>query len=257
MGAQIVVEWGSDMHWILRWFVACMAGVAIVTLAGLAPATAQRGDNGHVYLMRGLLNVFSLGMDDLAEKIRARGISASVYNHGAWESLAEEAAAKYRERKIPIVIVGHSLGADAVFAMAQRLHEMKVPVRLAVAFDPTVRGAASANVARFVNLYQSSNAVGGGTAYPGPGFRGSLSNVDLHNQADIGHVSIDKSPRLHSQVIGMIAQAIGRGAPPATVRRPAAANEAQRKQDPTDVAPAAGISETKAPNAAPDRASAN
>ena len=35
----------------------------------------------HVYLMRGLLNIFSLGMDQLAAQIQSHGIDASVYNH--------------------------------------------------------------------------------------------------------------------------------------------------------------------------------
>ena len=44
---------------------------------------AQAG-TGHVYLLRGLLNIFSLGMDDLAAKIQAKGISASVHYHSEW-----------------------------------------------------------------------------------------------------------------------------------------------------------------------------
>src|SRR5580658_6728771 len=34
-----------------------------------------------VYLLRGFLNVFSLGMDDLARKLQADGIPATVTNH--------------------------------------------------------------------------------------------------------------------------------------------------------------------------------
>src|ERR1700680_849368 len=34
-----------------------------------------------VFLLRGLMNVFSLGMDDLAERIKADGIPATVTNH--------------------------------------------------------------------------------------------------------------------------------------------------------------------------------
>ena len=73
----------------------------------------------HVYLLRGLMNIFSLGMDTLAEKIQRHGIYATVHNHTEWETLAEQAAAAYRAGKEgPIIIVGHSLGADAVMQMS-------------------------------------------------------------------------------------------------------------------------------------------
>ena len=36
--------------------------------------------------MRGLLNIFSLGMDQLATEIQSHGISADVYNHTVADS---------------------------------------------------------------------------------------------------------------------------------------------------------------------------
>jgi hypothetical protein len=41
---------------------------------GATPGIAQ--PRAHVYLLRGLMNIFSLGMDTLAEKIQRRGIYA-------------------------------------------------------------------------------------------------------------------------------------------------------------------------------------
>jgi hypothetical protein len=82
----------------------------------------------HVYLLRGLMNIFSLGMDTLAEKIQRHGIYATVHNHTEWETLAEQAAAAYRAGKEgPIIIVGHSLGADAVMQMSAYLGRKGVP----------------------------------------------------------------------------------------------------------------------------------
>src|SRR5580698_6992944 len=66
---------------------------AAVTLTSFAvtPASAQGMDRRgprmadasrpHVYLMRGLMNIFSLGMDQLEVEIQRYGIAASVYNH--------------------------------------------------------------------------------------------------------------------------------------------------------------------------------
>lgn len=172
-----------------------------------AKRTAQSG-TGHVYLLRGLLNIFSLGMDDLAAKIQAKGISASVHNHSEWQTLADDIAAKYKAgRHGPVILVGHSLGADAVMFMSDYLGKKGVPVALVVPFDGTGSFAASSNVQRVMNLTQRDYAY----MRKGSGFRGELSNIDVSNQAGIDHINIDKSARLHGLVLTRIQAVLGRG----------------------------------------------
>ena len=164
----------------------------------------------HVYLLRGLMNVFSLGMDELAAKIRADGIVATVHNHAEFEALADEAARNYKAgEQGPIVIIGHSLGADAAVDMANRLGALGVPVKLVVPFDPVDPTTAGANIARVVNLY-ISNGVGRSVGR-GPGFRGVLENVDLKSRVELGHMSIDKSSQLQQQVLGYVLEAVRAG----------------------------------------------
>jgi pimeloyl-ACP methyl ester carboxylesterase len=162
----------------------------------------------HVYLLRGLMNVFSLGMDELAAKIRAQGIVATVHNHADYEELADEAARNYKAgEEGAIIIIGHSLGADAAVHMANRLGALGVPVKLVVPFDPVNPTTAGANIARVVNLY-ISNGVGRSVAR-GAGFRGVLENIDLKGRVDLGHMSIDKSSQLQQQVLGYVLGAVG------------------------------------------------
>ena len=110
---------------------------------GSMPATAQSvagtaQARAHVYLLRGLMNIFSLGMDSLAEELSKRGVYATVSNHSEWQSLADQAAANYKARKEdPIILIGHSLGADAVMQMAAYLSRKNIPVALVVPFDGT------------------------------------------------------------------------------------------------------------------------
>src|SRR6185312_10918542 len=170
--------------------------------------------HGKVYLLRGLLNIFSLGMDDLAAKLERRGISAGVYEYGGWETICQEAAARYRAGGGPITLVGHSLGADAVVDMANRLGQMGVPVALVVAFDPTVHNVLTGRTtSTFINYYQSDNGFGRPVARGG-GFHGNLSNIDLRKHTEFGHGSIDKSGMLHSAVIGRVMALVGRGSKP-------------------------------------------
>ncbi|MGD9922875.1 MAG: thioesterase domain-containing protein [Pseudorhodoplanes sp.] len=166
--------------------------------------------SGHVYLLRGLLNIFSLGMDDLAAKIQARGISASVHNHSEWQAIADDIAVKYKARQHgPVVLVGHSLGADAVMYMAEYLGRKGVPVALVVPFDGTGSFAASRNVGQVMNLTQRDYA----HMRKGAGFRGTLNNIDVSGQG-YGHIDIDKSARLHAMVLTRIQTVIRtRGVP--------------------------------------------
>jgi hypothetical protein len=201
------------------------------------PATTSDTGRPYVYLLRGLLNVFSLGMDDLAAKLQRHGIAAGVYEYGQWESLCQDAAARWRSSRTQIVVVGHSLGGDAVIYMANRLGQMGIPVALVVAFDPVHPvPLTGGTTARFVNLYQSNN--GWGAAVPrGSGFHGDLSNVDLRSRTDISHTTIDKSARLHEIVISRVL-GLGRpAAPKPLVGVPLSPASAQIPAGATAVAP--------------------
>jgi hypothetical protein len=203
------------------------AGVSVVAALGIVPgAVAQtakpaqhpvaphaasthgsaRDDasHPHVYLMRGLLNIFSLGMDQLAAQIARNGVDASVYNHSVEETVVDAIAQKYRAGDHgPYILVGHSLGADAVMLMALQLNAQGVPVALVVPFDGTASYAAPANVSCVVNLTQRKYAY----MQAGPGFHGKLSNVDVSGDTTIDHVTIDKSPRLQAMALKEILQA--------------------------------------------------
>jgi pimeloyl-ACP methyl ester carboxylesterase len=157
-----------------------------------------------VYLLKGLADIFSSGMDFLQAKLQARGIQGEVHSHSDWEKLAQSTAAKWRNGAHgPIIIIGHSLGADAAILMAQRLGESGVPVALLVAFSPVDSGPATANVARAVTYYQS-NSAWHGRITRGAGFHGALENVDLAHTPGITHFNIEKADNLHAQTIAKV-----------------------------------------------------
>ncbi len=174
---------------------------------------AQPQPRAHVYLLRGLLNIFSLGMDSLAEELKRRDVDATVHSYGDWQTLADQAAADYKARKeAPIILIGHSLGADSVMEMAAYLGRKSVPVALVVPFDCTKSFTASDNVARVLNLTH-----GGTPTYMrgGPGFHGTLANVDVSSDPSIDHINIDKSPQLHARVVAEVLAVVGNHKSPA------------------------------------------
>ena len=186
----------------------CLFAAALI-LTGFAfePAGAQgtgphdAASRPHVYLMRGLLNIFSLGMDQLAAQIEQHGIEASVYNHTLSVSIVAQIAQQYRAGDHgPYILVGHSLGADAVMTMAQQLNSLGVPVALVVPVDGTGSYLAPKNVACVINLTQREYAY----MRPGTGFHGTLNNVDFSGDPSIDHLTIDKSPRVQAQAMRYI-----------------------------------------------------
>ena len=245
---------GAPLQWHAQALRRLAAGASVVAALGVSGAAAQttkpahaaaphaasnhapsRDDasHPHVYLMRGLLNIFSLGMDQLAAQIARNGIDASVYNHSVEETVVGTIVQKYRAGDHgPYILVGHSLGADAVMVMAQQLNAQGVPVALVVPFDGTESYTAPANVSCVVNLTQRKYAY----MLAGAGFHGKLSNVDVSSDTSIDHVTIDKSPRLQAMALKEIMQgARGRSCRPAGNNAPAIARAKQTA--PKEIAP--------------------
>jgi hypothetical protein len=191
-----------------RWRISAIGVLAAAMMLAFGTGSSMAQSRAHVYLLRGLMNIFSLGMDTLGEELSRRGISTTVDNHADWQSLADGAAARYKAgTEGPIILIGHSLGADAVMEMAAYLGRRGVPVALVVPFDGTQSFAASSNVARVLNLTQRDYAY----MRSGPGFHGSLINVDVSSDHSIDHLNIDKSPRLHARVISEVLAIAGGG----------------------------------------------
>jgi alpha-beta hydrolase superfamily lysophospholipase len=215
---------------------------------GTNPGAAE--SRAHVYLLRGLMNIFSLGMDTLAEQLKRRGVYATVHGYGEWQSLADRAAVDFKAGKEgPIILIGHSLGADAVMEMAAYLGRKGIPVALVVPFDGTQSFAASDNVARVLNLTQRDYAY----MRSGPGFHGTLANVDVSSDPSIDHINIDKSPRLHARVVSEVLAVVGghRAATPGAAKPTGLNRTAPAGQDgDTTAAPAAKPEATKSGNGA-------
>lgn len=172
---------------------------------------AARAERGSVFFLRGLLNVFSRGMDRLSNKLEAKGIQSRVTNYSHWQQFAVLLVSNYRTDKslAPVVIVGHSLGADAAVNMGNYLATRGVPVRLIVLFD-AVDGASKpgAGIAEVVNYYKSDGV--GKVVKVLPSFTGKLVNIDVSDRKDIDHLNIDKASSLHDEVIANVVSIFGK-----------------------------------------------
>lgn len=173
------------------------------TAAPAAPTAAQV----QVDLFRGLADIFSRGLDTLAERLNRQGYSARVYSTSGWQTAAQRIADRYfRGHKEIVVLIGHSLGGNATLQAATALDRLNVPVELLVVFDATEPTPVPKNVLHLVNFYQRNGF--GKPVTAGPGFQGELSNVDLTADTSIRHVTIEKSARLHAVVVAKIQEVV-------------------------------------------------
>jgi hypothetical protein len=194
-----------------RWWLRSVkpAAVALLLLAVPVASTASRAvpaqpaNGAKVYMLRGVLNIFSLGLDDIAAKLQAQGIPVDVTNYLGWSAVADEAAADYRSGRVKtIILVGHSSGATVLPDMVERLNRLGAPVKLVIGLDSVFRTSLSGRVGRYVNYY-----IGNGNGEPvarARGMQGELDNVNVQNVPGVGHITIEKNEIMQRRVIGDI-----------------------------------------------------
>jgi hypothetical protein len=181
---------------------ACLAGTGE---AATPEAPAAANSRGRAYLFRGLIGAIDWGMDELAGRINRGGVTANIGSHLGWRDVANQAIADYRRHAAPISVIGHSIGGDSAIEFAEVLNAAHVPVSLMITYDPTrMAGKVPSNVERYINLYQSSNILGGGDLTQGRGFHGHYASFNLKNRTEVIHINLDKFDKIQEQLAGKI-----------------------------------------------------
>jgi thioesterase domain-containing protein len=190
-----------------RSFLGSVLAVAVTGVQGnptFAAARSRRGGHPQVYLLRGLANVFSTGLDEIGRRLRVAGVDAHVQSFTAWRSASNKIIAERQKfGRSPVILVGHSLGANAIISLAQALEKSGIKVDYMASFAATSPSPLPANISRVVNFYFSSHSWGAALT-KGPGFRGRLENRDLSDDRHINHFNIEKQRPLQDEVVNDI-----------------------------------------------------
>jgi hypothetical protein len=182
-------------------------------------ASSADGERGLQYLYKKRLQMHRLPMKlaaaawliafstgafaQAAQSTTPAGYGARIYSTNGWQSLAHRIADKYsRGHRDIIVIIGHSLGGNATFDIANQLDRQNIPIELVVTFDATRPQPVPKNILHLVNFYQENGF--GKLVSAGPEFKGELTNIDLTTDTGLSHTTIEKSPRLHLMVMKKI-----------------------------------------------------
>jgi hypothetical protein len=180
-----------------------------------ASSTSPRA--GNVYLIRGLIGAFSGGIDTLTVKIDQAGINAHVFQEDQKELIAQTLVNTYKNNPDhePIILIGHSLGADDAIMAARELEKVGVPVDILVTIDATRPPKVPGNVKVCYNYYQPSVFDGTGILRgipleTEPNFTGKLYNMNVRGEYknllewDTNHVNIDKNNKIHADVLAKL-----------------------------------------------------
>lgn len=158
---------------------------------------------GEIYMMRGIANVFSRGIDEMAVNLRQGGYDAVNFSYAQWSPIAQDIVRRAGQNGVsyPVIIVGHSLGANESSKFANYLGSNKVEVELVVAFDPVETGKVGKGIRNVVNYYLpkekdkrliADTKADDNTIHAGSDFTGKLTNIDVSSDPSITHVNVDK-----------------------------------------------------------------
>ncbi len=176
------------------------------TLAG-NDADAHRGK---VIIIRGAFTVFSLGMNDLGEKLREYGFDVDVVADISAGHATSKIISEYQQNDNfgPIVFIGHSRGAELGPKQSRKLLQHRIPVKLVVMVDGTHKTTIPGNVERCVNFFQHNTfSLPHGLPTKADSRQTQLFNVDIDQLpsrdrgGSINHFNIDSSPWIHELVI--------------------------------------------------------
>jgi len=171
---------------------------ALCLVVALLWSSATKAET-RVYLLRGWFGVFSTGLDGVAAGLRSKGIKAETVGHLAWKTIVAKIIKDHASGKSgPLVLVGHSQGANNIIDMARLLQRENIPVDLLVTLAPAGQDPIPGNVMRAINYYNSPGW--GAPVSADAGYRGKLTNINLGGDIGLSHMAIDKNPRIQAEI---------------------------------------------------------
>ena len=175
----------------------CLAAAIALACVWSNPASATEP---RVLLLRGWFGVFSTGLDGIADALKANGINAEVAGHLYWETAVADIIRERAEGKVrPLVLVGHSQGANNVIDMARALRAHNIKVDLLVTLAPFMQNPIPGNVVHAIDYYQSPGW--GAPLEPDRGFHGVLQNINMDGDWGANHMNVDKNPRVQNDIV--------------------------------------------------------
>lgn len=210
---------GALLPWKRR--TTALIVVALTIAACRQPATASAQIHRYtkppkILVLRGVFEVFSLGMNDLTKKLAHCGYDVKVTS---WSLALYEVKCASDQ---PYVVIGHSLGGRMCAWVSRKLMACGKRVPLIIIVDANLIQPIPANVEKCLHLYVT-NELG---IFHGHPVRGESPYTQIVNwdvskgqpswfRGGVNHFDIDATPWVHQIIIDEIAKTF----PPPRARR--------------------------------------
>ena len=178
--------------------------LVLLVALGFGATVAEAASPVRVFAIRGVGGMlFSRGMNVLCDELaELASVTCTVEDFTDVTSIESQARAADAAGE-QVVLVGHSMGADAAIEIAS---ELAGPVALVAAIDPSRFGVrpVPVNVAVVLNYYQRIDIYGRffgrGVISTAEGFKGRITRVER----DETHMVIDHDPEIHAAIVAEI-----------------------------------------------------
>lgn len=189
----------------------------------LAPSKSLAQQKGYrflnqaqVFVMRGGLGgVFSTGMNHLQTTLeRQYRIKAESTVWYKAEALSHYIMTHYGKKSLPgpIILVGHSLGANEQIKVARSLEKSHIPVALIITIDAVSPLAVPSNVKKIVNIYKPGYVplFSGQLIQVMDAQKTQLENINVTNikTNTVNHFTIDKNSAIQQLMVQEILAAV-------------------------------------------------
>ncbi|MFI4861555.1 MAG: thioesterase domain-containing protein [Phycisphaerales bacterium JB063] len=199
---------------------ALLLSAPLLTGCGMSQPISYEGveRGGSSFYLLGLWNVFSKGLDDVADGLGERGYHGHSMPGPEWKALCREIEAMDAsgELRRPLVLSGHSLGADKALLLAAALERKGIDVDYVLLLDATNPRTVPGNVHRCHNIYLSHPATDWFPAFRGIAVSAvsedtELINYDVRYSADpalssgeFDHFDIETDPEIQQLMIDLV-----------------------------------------------------
>ena len=179
---------------------------------------AKQEEPGSTFLILGLWNFFSKGLVDVTDELDDEGYYARTLSGYAWKDIGDHIIRKERagELERPLVLGGHSLGADKALYLSEKLEKAGIEVDYVILLDATNPPDVPANVKRCHNIFLSAPATDWFPAFRGIAVDAKKPQTELINfnvrhaesgplsDIDFNHFDIESDPDIQALMVELI-----------------------------------------------------
>jgi pimeloyl-ACP methyl ester carboxylesterase len=171
-------------------------------------AALSRPPQIKVILIRGFLDWYSAGVDQLANQLHDQGVPCQVYREDQWREVGKQLRNYPRQ---PLVMIGFSYGADDAILIARQLNDVHQNVDLLITIDPVTPADIPPNTRRCCDFYQSNGIWDVFPWLRGMPVKGAgaVENINLRNrpdllEADTSHATIAGNAKVRAGIIALV-----------------------------------------------------